>query len=134
MNELMRKIPFFILGGAFLALTVVALAEEISPTAKNEPEANAAPQFFSPVDTKEAVRAAFQKGKKFYDQGKYAEAFTEWDTVDSSLEDSSIKKTIEFLKSRVKSVAVKPAPAISPISAEPIQEPPPAASAQESPL
>lgn len=65
----------------------------------------------SSADLKERSHAVFRKGKNLYDQGRYSEAFSEWDAVLSSPEGSSVKKTIEFLKSRVKDVVIDPAPA-----------------------
>jgi len=60
-------------------------------------------------ETDEASQAVFRKGKNLYDQGRYAEAFQEWDAVLPSLEGRSVKRTIEFLKSRVKEMPIKPA-------------------------
>src|SRR3989338_2949367 len=63
-------------------------------------------------DLKDHAQKVFRKGKNFYDQGRYSEAFREWDTVLPSLKGQSVKKTIEFLKSRVKDVPMEPAPAV----------------------
>lgn len=72
-------------------------------------------------DLQERSQEAFRKGKNLYDRGRYAEAFREWDAALPSLEGQSVKKTIEFLKSRVKDVVVEPAPVIP--SPEPIVSP-----------
>ncbi len=71
-------------------------------------------------ETKESPRAAFQKGKNFYDQGKYAEAFKEWDSAGPYVEGSAVKKTIDFLRSRVKNIVVSPTPEIQTVPLPPI--------------
>ncbi len=85
----MRKVLIF--GILFLILVGGAFADETG-----------IPRVFSPIQAKEEIRAAFQKGKNFYDQGRYQEAFREWDSVEPYLQGSSVKKVIDFLKSRIK--------------------------------
>ena len=80
----------------------------------------------SAAGSNDRAQQAFRKGKNLYDQRRYAEAFREWDAALPDLEGQPIKKTIDFLKSRVKDVVVEstqapPAPVVQ--TSEPLPTP-----------
>lgn len=61
------------------------------------------------AERQERVKVGFQKGKVLYDAGEYDKAIAEWDALKPYLEEnSSVKKVISFLQSRVETAPSAP--------------------------